>query len=125
MHQLIRYGLIGIISNITVYCLYLLTTYLGFPSKIAMTFMYVLGASIGFFGNKRLTFNYTGKTVDASMRYVLAQLAGYLLNLAALYIFVDQLGYAHQWVQAAAIVVVAGFLFWAHKYFVFRSNTNH
>lgn len=125
MQQLIRYGLVGVTSNLTIYCLYLLTTNLGLPSKVAMTFMYILGASIGFFGNKNLTFMYTGKAVHASIRYLIAQLAGYLLNLVALFIFVDQLGYAHQWVQAAAIIVVASFLFLAQKYLVFRNYTSH
>ena len=41
------------------------------------------------------------------------------LNLGILAIFVDHFGYAHQWVQAAAIMIVAGFLFFAFKYFVF------
>jgi hypothetical protein len=37
-------------------------------------------------------------------------------------LLVDMLGYPHQWVQIAAIFVVAGFLFIAFKYFVFRDT---
>lgn len=125
MQQFFRYGLVGIISNLTVYCLYLLITHLGLPSKIAMTCTYVVGAFIGFFGNKNLTFSYTGKSVSATIRYVMAQLSGYLLNLIALFIFVDRLGYSHQWVQAVVIIAVAGFLFLAHKHYVFRNDTSH
>ena len=46
-------------------------------------------------------------------------LFGYLLNFVILLTFVDRLGYTHQWVQAAAIIIVAGFLFITFKYYVF------
>ena len=46
---------------------------------------------------------------------------GYLMNLAILFVFVDKMGFAHQWVQAVAIFVVAGYLFLAFKFFVFAA----
>jgi len=57
--------------------------------------------------------------MGAGVRYVIAHCIGYLLNLSILIVFVDKLGYAHQWVQAIAIFVVAAFLFLAFKVFVF------
>lgn len=57
--------------------------------------------------------------MGAGVRYVIAHCIGYLLNLSILIVFVDELGYAHQWVQAIAIFVVAAFLFLAFKVFVF------
>ncbi len=119
MRQLIRYGLVGIASNLTAYFIYLIITYLGIGPKLAMTFVYLVGASVGFFGNRNWTFAHRGALAGTASRYGLAHLIGYLLNLAILTIFVDHFGYAHQWVQAAAIIIVAGFLFFAFKYFVF------
>jgi putative flippase GtrA len=122
MQQLIRYGLVGLVSNLTIYFVYLLITYLGVEPKTAMTLVYIIGASIGFIGNRKWTFAHRGDPTSAALRYVLAHLCGYLLNFMILFTFVDRLGYAHQWVQAAAIIIVAGFLFIVFKYFVFRER---
>lgn len=121
--QLGRYGLVGVLSNITIYFVYLLITYLGVEPKMAMTFVYIIGATIGFVANRKWTFAHRGDSYHAALRYVLAHLFGYLLNLLIIFTFVDRLGYAHQWVQAVAILIVAGFLFIVFKYLVFRQST--
>jgi len=122
MLQLIRYSLVGMISNLTMYFVYLLITYLGIEPKTAMTLVYIIGASIGFIGNREWTFAHRGDSASAALRYGLAHLLGYLLNFLILFTFVDRLGFAHQWVQAMAIIIVAGFLFLVFKYFVFRER---
>jgi putative flippase GtrA len=122
MRQLIRYCFVGVISNLTIYFIYLIITHLGVEPKKAMTLVYVIGATIGFIGNRKWTFAHLGSFSAAFLRYVVAHLCGYLLNFLILFTFVDRLGYAHQWVQAAAIIIVAGFLFIIFKYFVFSVN---
>ncbi|MCX5882069.1 MAG: GtrA family protein [Deltaproteobacteria bacterium] len=122
MRQLLRYGLVGVISNAVIYFVYILITYLGVEPKKAMTLVYIIGASIGFIGNRKWTFAHRGDFSSAALRYMLAHLSGYLLNFLILFTFVDCLGYAHQWVQAVAIMIVAGFLFVVFKYFVFRER---
>ena len=122
MRQLIRYGVIGVASNIATYLAYLLITFLGMEAKVAMTIVYLSGASIGFFGNRKWTFDHQGVASHAALRYMLAHAFGYLINLLLLYGFVDRMGYAHQWVQAAAIFIVAGFLFLIFKYWVFNEQ---
>jgi putative flippase GtrA len=52
---------------------------------------------------------------------MIVHLMGYFLNLLMLVFFVDWLGFAHQFVQAAAIVVVAVFLFVLFRVFVFAT----
>lgn len=122
MLQLIRYGLVGLVSNLTIYFVYLLLAYRGIEPKMAMTLMYIIGALIGFVGNRKWTFTHRGSSFLAATRYAISHLLGYFLNYSILFILVDQLGYAHQWVQAAAIIIVAGFLFIVFKYFVFRER---
>lgn len=122
MLQLIRYGLVGVVSNAVIYFVYLLITYFGVEPKNAMTMVYIIGATIGFIGNRKWTFAHCGNYTSAALRYVLAHLFGYLLNFLILFTFVDRLGYAHQWIQGVAIIIVAGFLFIIFKYFVFREN---
>lgn len=67
-------------------------------------------------------FAHRGDSPHAMPRYVLAHLFGYMLNFLILFTFVDRLGYAHQWVQALAIIFIASFLFIVFKYFVFRER---
>lgn len=120
--QLFRYGLVGFSSNLTAYFVYLLITNWGIEPKKAMTLVYVLGVFISFAGNRKWTFQHNGDNTRTIARYVVAHLSGYLLNWLILFSFVDFLGYAHQWVQAVAIFVVAGFLFVVFKHFVFITN---
>jgi putative flippase GtrA len=117
--QLFRYALVGLLSNVVGYLVYLAFTYFGGTPKVTMTLLYGVGAAVGFFGNRSLTFEHQGSIMGAGVRYVIAHCIGYLLNLSILIVFVDKLGYAHQWVQAIAIFVVAAFLFLAFKVFVF------
>ena len=123
MRQLIRYGLVGIVNNLTIYGVYLLITQQGVEPKIAMTLTYILGMTIGFIGNRKWTFSHRGNFFGTLTRYLFAHLLGFLLNFALLLTFVDYLGFPHQWIQAMAIVVVAVFLFIMFKYFVFRKNS--
>ncbi|MFH2139924.1 MAG: GtrA family protein [Pseudomonadota bacterium] len=117
--QFIRYGLVGIASNISGYLIYLLITYWGADPKKTMTLLYLTGASIGFYGNRHWAFAHKGALLPSGVRYFVAHFFGYLINLFILLMFVDRLNYSHQWVQAVAIIIVASFLFLAFKYFVF------
>ena len=109
----------GLAINLVGYSIYLLITYLGIEPKITMSLLYGAGATVSFFGNRKLTFSHSGSLLGSGIRYVIAHCFGYLINLAILILMVDRLGYPHQWVQAAAVFVVAIFLFLAFKYFVF------
>ena len=95
-------------------------TYLGIEPKSAMTLVYIAGVILGYIGHRNWTFGHKGAMLGSGARYFIAHLIGYLINFLILLTFVDKLGYAHQWVQAAAIIVVAMFLFLAFRYFVFR-----
>lgn len=118
--QLARYGLVGLTVNLAGYAVYLLVTYYGVPPRLAMTVLYGVGAVAGFWGNKRLTFRHEGGVVTSATRYVLAHCGGYLINLAIFSVVIDGFGYTHQSAQAIGVFVVAGYLFLAFKFFVFR-----
>lgn len=120
LHQLIKYICVGVISNAAGYATYLLLTHLGLSPKLAMTLLYITIAGFSFFGNKKITFMYDGHFWGAGMRYVVAHLIGYSINLAILVVFSDHLGYNHAIVQATAIIVIAMYLFISLKFFVFR-----
>lgn len=124
VRQLVRYAVVGIANNSVGYLVYLCLTYLGAAPKLTMTLLYAVGAVIGYAGNRQFTFAHHGSLMASSTRYVVAHFFGYLLNLSILIVFADHLGYAHQWVQAAAIFIVAGFLFMAFKFFVFKGSNS-
>ncbi len=119
MSQLVRYAVVGITSNALAFGIYIVITALGAAPTVAMTVVYVTAALVGFIGNRTVTFAHRGSIWSAGARYVVAHTLGYLLNLSILLVLVDRLGYSHVWVQALAIVVVAGYLFVTFKFFVF------
>lgn len=122
IRPILRYAVVGIACNAMGYAAYLTLTSLGVPFKLAMTALYVLGICISFLGNRNWAFEHRGNVMGTAFRFGLAHAAGYLVNLALLTVFVDKLGYPHQWVQAAAIFIVGGFLFIIFKLFVFRHD---
>lgn len=119
--QLFRYTFVGIAINAIGYLVYILFTYIGATPKLTMSLLYVVGVVIGFWGNRELTFAHKGSVLGTGILYLIAHCFGYIINLAILVVMVDKLKYAHQWVQAVAIFVVAGFLFPIFKFFVFKS----
>ena len=117
--QLFSYLFIGLLTNFLGYALYLLLTHYWESPKLTMTGLYLVGAVISFFANRRFTFRHDGRIDVAGIRYIFVQLLGYLSNLTLLVFFVDWLGFAHQIVQAVAIVVVGILLFTLSRLFVF------
>jgi putative flippase GtrA len=122
MRQLVRYAAVGIATNVSGYAVYLLVTWAGMEPKVAMTSLYLMGAVASFFANRRWTFSHEGSIAAGGVRFGIAHLLGYLVNLGLLMIFVDRLGFPHQAVQAAAIVIVALLLFALFKWFVFSAS---
>jgi putative flippase GtrA len=119
---LVRYGLVGALTNLAMYLLYLLITYFGVEPKQVMTGLYLVGALIGFVGHRNWTFTHEGALLGSGARYAIAHVCGYLINYLLLAVFSDRLGYPHQWVQASAILIVALFLFVTFKLFVFPKS---
>jgi putative flippase GtrA len=120
--QLVRYIVVGIITNVSGYVLYLIVTYAGVSPILSMSVIYGIVTMMGYFGNRRLTFNDTGTIWSSGSRYVLVYGLGYVFQYAMLAIFYEQRGYPHQLVQITSGLLVTGFLFLALKYFVFPAQ---
>ena len=121
--QFIRYTAVGLASNSLAYVLYLGLTSAGVGHKLAMSLIY--GASVlqTFFFNKKWAFQFGGAVSPALARYVTAYALGYIINFLALWLLVDVAGFAHQWIQAVMIVVVAMMLFGVQRYWVFPPDS--
>ena len=118
--QFVRFGIVGLASNLLLYLFYFGITSLGVGYKLAMSFLYIIGVLQSFILNKSWTFNHKGYLSDTFIRYIVIYGAGYLINLSALVIFVERFGYPHQCVQGAMIPLVAVLLFVMQKIWVFR-----
>ena len=119
--SLTRYAVVGVLTNALGYLAYLLITALGVGPKTAMTALYLIAVLISYVGNRQWSFADRGSVPASFARYLAVHVGGYLLNFTLLLVFVDQLGLPHQLVQAAAIGIVALFLFTAFRLFVFNS----
>jgi len=114
-----RFGIVGFASNLVLYSAYLGFTGLGLGHKSAMSLLYVVGVLQTYNFNKKWTFRYHGNFSVTLIRYICLYALGYLINLAVLIVAVDWFGFQHQWVQGTTILVVAVFLFFGQKLWVF------
>jgi putative flippase GtrA len=120
--ELVRYAIVGLILNFIGYVMYLAVTAYWLSPVVTVSIFYPLSVLAGYCAHRRHTFRHdsTGLHGLKLIRYIVVYAVGYLINIALLDYLHGVLGYPHQWVQAAAIFVVAGFLFVAMKFFVFR-----
>ncbi len=122
-NQLIRYGIVGVASNASIYVLYLVLTGIGMGPKLAMSLLYMVGVLQTFVFNKAWTFRYVGQGRAAFWRHVILYAAGYGLNFVLLTMLVDTLNWPHQWVMAGLVVLMAVFFFVGQKFWVFRQSS--
>lgn len=123
VRQFVRYAIVGIVSNVLLYLVYLLLTSLGMGHKTAMSLVYLVGVLQTFYFNRSWSFGHEGQASSALIRYIAAFSVGYVFNLFALLLLVDNWGWPHQLVQGMMILVVAFMLFLAQKYWVFPAET--
>jgi putative flippase GtrA len=122
-YQIFNYILVGLVTNIVGYSLYITLTYLWGSPKLTITLLYMPSALFSFFANRQLTFQDHGKIGSTCIRFFFSQFCGYLLNLLFLLVFVDYLEFNHKIVQAFSIVFVAIFLFIMSRTYVFSSRS--
>jgi putative flippase GtrA len=115
--QVVRFTMIGLFNNSIGYLVYLFLTYIGTAPRFTMTCLYIIGTCLAYFGNRNYTFSELGNKQNSKVRFVIVYLIGYGINFFILLFFVDHLHYPHQWVQGAAIFIVAGFLIYRYEIF--------
>lgn len=120
--QVLRFAIVGLVSNGILYVSYLALTEFGMGSKMAMTILYVAGVLQGFVFNKKWTFSHDGDVLKTFAAYISLYAFGYFVNLLILFVLVDMYGYKHQWVQGGAVIFLAGFFFVAQKIFIFKAD---
>jgi len=118
--QLLRYGVVGVGSNLLLYMAYLALTTSGLGSKTAMTVTYCMGVAGTFVLNRNWSFGDDGPWRKSLVLYVCIYAIGYIVNFFGLLLLVDVARLPHQIAQAILIVAVAASLFALQKFWIFN-----
>lgn len=124
--QLLRYAFNGLLLNGIGYCFYLLATRIGLSPILAVTILYPIGIILSFFTHKLFSFKVvkSQKTFRDLITFTTIYFLGYLLNISLIYVFHNIFKWPHQIVQFCSIIIVAFFLFFLNKFFVFNTTIN-
>ncbi len=118
--QFIRYVVVGAVTNVSGYLLYLFVTSLGVSPILTISIFYPIYIGLAFYLHKSLSFRHKGQVAASALRYLAAYMGCYVLNVAMLAYFSNYLGFPHWAVQAGAVVSIALLLFVVQRYWVFR-----
>ncbi len=118
--EAVRYGIVGLASNVVLYLGYLFFTGVGLGHKTAMSLLFVIGTIQTFVFNRRWTFQYQVVERSIFVKYLTTYGVAYLINLVALMLFVDYLSFSHEIVQGVMILLLPVPLFVLQRYWVFR-----
>ena len=122
IHQFAKFGLVGVLTNLSLYIGYVCLNFIGLQPIAAMSITYAIGVLLSFWGNRIWTFSYRGLSSLAFKRFAISYGFGYMLNLGALFLFVEVYGLPHHWVQACMIFLLAILLFSLQKFWVFKER---
>lgn len=120
--QVIKYYAAGAVVNSGGYLLFLLLVSMGVEHKNAASILYVMGSLLSYWLNRKFVFNNAASIKSGFVRLLLMLLGGYLLNISALYIFVDIYGFHPGIVQLFSVVLVSMYFYFANKFFVHKGS---
>jgi putative flippase GtrA len=120
--RLVKFVVVGLVSNVVCYGLYLLLAAQGVTPHWALTGVYLLGVLQSFIGNRHWTFDHRGPATTALLRFAVLYAMGYGLSSAVLHAALAWLRWPHQAGMALAMVVCAVFLFIGQRLWVFSNR---
>lgn len=82
--QIARYGLVGIASNLLLYCVYLLALRIGLTPSVSVGTSFVLGATFSFVLNRAWTFTSQGALRSDLFKFLIAYGIGFLFAITAI-----------------------------------------
>ena len=118
--QLARYGVVGVVSNLTTYGIFLGFYYLGMPPVIATGVVYVIGVCISYVVNRNWTFESKSIHSHDLPKFVLAYGLGFVVSLISMW------GLLHwipaEFAQLMTIFISAAMIFTLLKLLHFGEN---
>jgi putative flippase GtrA len=126
LNKFFRFMIIGFFLNSIGLLTYSILSYFINPFLV-VSILYPFTTLLGFFIHKRITFrsNNLYENKNCFFKYISVLLFGFLLNLFMLYILYNILNLNHIISQIFSIIIVAIFLFFLNKNFVFPNNINN
>lgn len=121
-HKLAKFIVVGVANNLVGYGAFVVLSLLGVAAIPAMTVSYVTGMVISFIGNRKWTFGHQGSIFPTLVKFAVANLLGYGVNFALLWLFVSRLGLPQIPVQFFATGCVALCTFLMMRLWVFRAD---
>jgi len=118
--QALRFAIVGLKSNVLYYLLYAALTIAGVAPMVAVAVVFSFSIFYAFVFNRRFVFRSRERFHGELLRYVGVYTFALFLNLFLLDLGTRKLGYNHFIVQGVLIVMIAGLIFVALKFFVFR-----
>ncbi|MFD1025338.1 GtrA family protein [Paraburkholderia sabiae] len=82
---------------------------------------YAIGLALSFFVSKKLVFRSNGRFVEEGLRYLVAFFACFAVNLATLYIAINEFHLNANLAQLLATVTYTALMYAVTRWFVFRS----
>jgi putative flippase GtrA len=120
VNQVLRFGLIGVTTNIVGYSLFVLCTlYLKFSPYLVISFLYPLAITATYILNKDHTFKQEKTLKKQKIIFITLYLSAYLLNILIFYIATSILLVPPYLAQGIAIIVLGIYLFLMQKKYVY------
>lgn len=120
--EIILFGTVGVISNISMFLLYVVFVGFYMDSKAAVTITYILNLLISFYLNKNITFSSEGCGFQKLWRFFFLYLCMYFLNIFLLHLFVDRLLIPPEIVQGFVFLAYIPIIFFLQRYWVFSKS---
>lgn len=118
--QFLRYGAVGVVTNLILYLLFVVLNAVGLTPIWAMTASFAAGCVLTYFAHGRYSFRYGATNLALLVKYVFVYGSAYALNLTGLWFGTARLGLSPRLVQVAMVVLIGVYLFLLARFVVFR-----
>ncbi len=118
--QFLRYGAVGVVTNLILYLLFVALNAVGLTPIWAMTASFAAGCVLTYFAHGRYSFRYGATNLALFAKYVFVYGSAYALNLTGLWFGTARLGFSPRLVQVAMVVLIGVYLFLLARFVVFR-----
>jgi len=117
--ELFKYGISGIILNLTGYFTYIILTSYGIDPKLTVVLIAPIFIFLTFIIQKNYIFNSKKKSYLIAINYLVLCFVGNLINIFFLYVFVDFFNFPHQIIQLLSMLIIGLMFYLCLKYYIF------
>ena len=124
LRRLFRYGLVGIISNLSLFGVYLILTHFWNYPEIVSGFLFFCGIAGTYIFNRNWSFESHQSHKSGILKYFTAYIVGLFVQLGSLALMFRLLNFPHQVAQLFAVGFAAITIYCILNFWVFRQEDN-